>query len=488
MFNETAVDQMIELGSLPPRTKMAESLGEAGLILILCVSVLAPALTLNANWPQVRTETVMLIAYAVAYAAMHFMGLAKQVRFHEFYIIGALFSLSVGFSLIYGTMILHHPLSYRDYFELPKCWLPVFFFTLAYEAELTERGLNLALNYFGLAVALVCVFGWAQFLHLGIVARLTPLYTDMGHNYTVLVRYGRIFSTMGNPNALGQLMSWCMTIYVLAFLFGLGSRARNLCVAAMCVITVALTSSRYGLLACGGGLLVAMAFGIFSRRRGLKLIGLLFLVGVLIPVFGEAQQSSYWASHRFEQLRNPLQVDSLRGRLDVLWIEAGDYILSSPWVGHGPAKTIFESVYTDSEYLDILKYYGIIGFLCYLAYFLWPMSQMMSGLKALRFISSDMEDRLRGNLLVLRAGFAIFCLALFMNVGEFTFYNLALQGFVWLWAGLAVRAAHFVGEMEAQESIMLGEAEAEFSFPSPDDAHQVDLPSFGLPPIQPGLR
>jgi O-antigen ligase len=484
MFSEATVDQLIELGSLPPRAKMAKVLGEAGLILILCVAVLAPALTLNPNWPQVRTETMMIVLYAMAYAALHFTGLAKPVRFHAFYIIGALFSLSVGFSLVYGTMILNHPLSYRDYFEIPKCWLPVFFFTIAYEAELTERGLNRALNYFALAVTLVCLFGLAQYLNLGIAARLTPLYTDMGHNYNALLRYGRIFSTMGNPNALGQLMSWCMSVYVLAFLFGVGSRARNLCISAMCVSTVALTSSRYGLLACAGGLLIAMALGCFARRRGLRLIGLLFLLGVLIPVFGEAQRSSYWASHRFEQLRNPLQVDSLRGRLDFLWIEAGDYILSSPWVGHGPAKTVFENMYTDSEYLDILKYYGIIGFLCYLAYFFWPLLEMWRGLKTLRFLNPELEERLGANLLVLRAGFAIFCLTLFMNLGEFTFYNLALLGFIWLWAGLAVRAAHFVTEAQAQETIAMALDESEFESMPSSVGYQPELPGLGLSPIQ----
>src|SRR5262249_23455131 len=148
-------------------------------------------------------------------------------------------------------------------------------------------------------------------------------------------------------------------------------------VSTLCVITVALTSSRYGLLACGAALLVAMGLSLSARRRGMKLIGLLAVLAILIPVFGNAQRSSYWASHRFEQLKNPLQVDSLRGRLDVLWIEAGDYVLSSPWVGHGPAKTIFGEIYTDSEYLDILKYYGIVGFLCYLAYYFWPLWDML---------------------------------------------------------------------------------------------------------------
>ena len=484
MYNEAAAYELIQRGTLAPRTRIAKVLGEAGLILILCVGVLAPSVTLNENWPQVRTETMLIVFVAMAYAALLLTGLARPLRFHAFYLFGALFSLCVGFSLIYGTVILGHPLSYRDYFEIPKCWLPVFFFTVAHEAELSERGLNRALDWFAGAITLVCLFGWAQFLTLGIAARLTPLYTDLGHNYTALMRYGRIFSTMGNPNALGQLMSWCMSTYVLAFLFGVGSRARNLSISVMCVMTVALTSSRYGLLTCSGGLLIALMFGFMSRRRGWKLLSLLFLIGVLVAVFGEAQQSSYWASHRFEQLKNPLQVDSLRGRLDVLWLEAGDYFLSSPWVGHGPAKTVFETVYTDSEYLDILKYYGLAGFVCYLAYFLWPLLEMSRGLRAARFLSQELEDRLRANLLVLRAGFTIFCLALFMNIGEFTFYNPALLGFIWLWAGLAVRAAQFVREVEAHESITLVLEEEELALREPVEGLHPELSGLGVAPLQ----
>jgi O-antigen ligase len=484
MVTEVLISRLVELGSLPPRTRIAKFLGEAGLILILCVAVLAPALTLNPNWPQVRTETLMLVVYGLVYAEVLFIGLAKPLRFHAFYVIGLLFSVSVGFSLMYGTIILHHPLSYRDYFEIPKCWLPVFFFTIAYEAELTEQGLNRALNFFALAITLVCLFGWAQFLHLGIAARLTPYYTDMGHNYSVLLRYGRIFSTVGNPNALGQLMSWCLSIYALAFLFGVGSRVRNLSVSLLCVITIALTSSRYGLLACGAGLLIALAFGMSARRRGLKLVGLSLLVAILVPVFGEAQRSSYWASHRFEQLKNPLRVDSLRGRLDYLWIEAGEYFLSSPWVGHGPAKKVFDEVFTDSEYLDILKYYGIFGFLCYLGYYFWPLLEMRKGLRRLRFLSHELEERLRANLLVIRAGFAIFCLALFMNVGEFTFYNISLLAFLWLWAGLAVRAARFVAELEAQESISGIFVEPSFALAGTFPRVHLQLPRTGFPTLQ----
>jgi O-antigen ligase len=445
--------QIIECGSLPRRTGIAKFLGQAGLILMMCVAVLAPGLTLNPTWPQVRTETLLLILYGAVFGWLVLVGLAKPLRLHAFYAIGVFFTLSVTVSLIYGTLILNHQLSYRDFFEIPKCWLPVLFFTIGYEAELSEKGLKQVLNYLAVAAALVCLYGGAQFLNLGIAAKLNPYYTDFGHNYSGLIRYRRIFATAGNPNALGQLLSWTLVIYVLALLSGVGSRARNICISIACVVTVALTSSRYGLLASALGLMIVMGLSLSSRRRGVKLVGLLMVLAILGPVFASTARSSYWAIDRFQQLANPLQVDSLRGRLDVLWVEAGSYFFSSPWVGHGPAKMLFDSVYTDSEYLDVLKFYGIVGFFAYIGYYLWPLMETLKMLRRVRFLNQELEERLEGNLLVIRAGFTIFCLALFMNIGEFTLYNNVLLAFLWLWAGLAVRAAHFVREVAAQDSI-----------------------------------
>lgn len=170
-------------------------------------------------------------------------------------------------------------------------------------------------------------------------------------------------------------------------------------------------------------------------------------------LFAWVERNSYWAAFRFQELQNPLQVSSLRGRLDYLWVEAFDYVKSSPWVGHGPAKRLFFEVYTDSEYLDILKFYGAIGFLAYLAYYFWPLRQLSKAFRALRAANSDLQNRLTANLLALRAGLVMFCMALFMNIGEFTFYNAFLLAFLWIWGGLAVRAAHFLTEIDAQSKV-----------------------------------
>jgi hypothetical protein len=445
--------EMIASGTILPRGQLAKFLAESGVILLLCASILAPSLSLNPTWPYIRTETVMLVGYLAVYAWLLLAGLAKPFRLNAFYGVGLLFSVSVSISLVFGGAILNHVLLFRDFYEIPKCWIPVLFFGFAYEAELSERGLTKLLDYFGGAIVLVCLYGWAQFLRLGIADWLNRYYTDYGHNYQALIKYNRILATMANPNALGQLMSWALCIYVLAFLFDVGGRMRNLGIALMCAITVALTGSRYGLLASALGLLIIAWFSVAAKRRGGKLIALLLVIALGAPLFLNAANTSYFAARRFEELRNPLRVDSLRERLDVLWLDAGEYISSSPWVGHGPAKKIFSDVFTDSEYLDMLKFYGVVGFLVYLGYYLWPLLQMGAALRKVPQLGLELEERLRANLLVLRAGFVLFCLALFMNIGEFTFYNAFLVAFFWIWGGLAVRAGHFITEVAAQQQV-----------------------------------
>ncbi|HME13010.1 MAG TPA: O-antigen ligase family protein [Candidatus Acidoferrum sp.] len=460
MSADSQVAEMIEAGSVLPRTWIAKFLGEAGLILLLCVSITAPAIALGPSWPYIRTETVLLVALIAAYGWTMLTGTVKSARFHPFYVIGTLFAISVSASLTYGTIVLGHELLYRDLFEVLKCWLPVLFFTFAYEAEMSERGIQRLLNYFALATALVCGFGWAQFLNLEIAARLQHFYGDEGHNYLALLLYKRVHSTMANPNVFGEFLSWTLVVYTLAFLFDCGSRLRNLGIGLLCAVTITLTSSRYALLASILGLLLVLGMAMSARGRGAKLAGLLFLVAVFAGVFVVVQRESYFAATRFQELSNPTQVTSLRERLDSLWLDAGDYVVQSPWVGHGPAKAIFEEAYTDSEYLDVMKCYGGIGFVIYGAYYLWPLFRIRRTLRALRFMSPEVEDRLRGNALLTRAGFAMLCMALFMNIGMFTYFNWVLTGFFWMWVGLAVRGAQFIGEMNAVMNDAVENAEA----------------------------
>jgi O-antigen ligase len=134
-------------------------------------------------------------------------------------------------------------------------------------------------------------------------------------------------------------------------------------------------------------------------------------------------------------------VDSLRTRLDELWKDAGNDFAQSPFVGHGPAKKIFTDIITDSEYLDVLKEFGIIGFCIYLAYYLFPLRLLWKGLRSAKRAGPWVEDRLPAQMMVVRLTFIMIVTAMMMNIGETTFYSQVLQGFLWIWMGIGARSA-----------------------------------------------
>jgi hypothetical protein len=51
--------------------------------------------------------------------------------------------------------------------------------------------------------------------------------------------------------------------------------------------------------------------------------------------------------------------------------------------------------------------------------------------------------------MVTRLGFIMIITALVMNIGMSTFYNQLLQGFLWLWMGLSVRASKNIALAES---------------------------------------
>jgi hypothetical protein len=441
-----AVSRLLQTGSSEPRTRLSQYLGEIGIIVLLCACILAPQWEASPTQPKMRRELFVLIAFVIAYGWMLLAGKARKLRPHAFYIIAGLFSVSVTLSIYYGVNILHHDLSIRDFTEIPKAWLPVLYFTAGYEVQLSESGLRRLLNFLGVATIIICLFGWAQYLNWRIAALLMPYYGDGGHNDYALQMYHRVYSTLTNPNVLSQFLSWTMIAYTLALVFQVGSRLRNVVIPAFCLITIVLSGSRYGILSAAFGFLLVLGLAIKTRRGVFRVVSLVMLFVLFSSIFMLTQKGSYIATKRFDELRNPMQVASLRGRLDLLWVEAIDYFLSSPVIGHGPAKNIFRWVYTDSEYLDILKWYGAVGFVIYLSYYCWPMLRLRKGLKDSDRLGPPLEHHLQANLLVTRFGFVALWMALFMNIGMFTCFNWYIMGYLWLWTGISVRAAEVVSE------------------------------------------
>ena len=432
----------VSLEDLPRRASLAQTAAQAGIVTLVCASILAPAITLTESLPWVKAEQLLLPVVFLGYGWMLLSGSAQLIRFNRMFIVGAIFTLSIILSIWYGAEILHHEVLLRDYYEIPKAWLPVLFFTIALEANLSESGLRRLLNWFAGAILIICIYAWAQFANFGFTYWLNTFYSGGTHIDNGLLNHGRVYSTMGNANVLGQLMTWSIVAFTLAFLFGVGSRVRNIVLLFACSVTLGMTGSRYGLITTAIGVALIFVLPSGTGRRRLAQLGLflLFLPG-FVWAFNTAVQRNEGNAQRLESLRHPLEVDSLRARLDYLWRDAAADFLSSPLFGYGPAKIFYTGVFTDSEYLDVLKEFGLIGFLPYLAYYLIPMFLLWRGLRAAKRPAHANDDQYAATLLTLRLAFLMAVTALLMNIGESTFYNQLLQAFLWMWFGLGVNAA-----------------------------------------------
>ncbi len=412
------------------------------MIALICACVLAPPIRFSDNFPYVRAEQLLLATVVVGYAWFSLAGYARKIHLNGMFVVGALYAFCIALSTWYGADMLHHQVILRDFYEIPKVLFPVLFFTVAYEAELSEESLRMLLKCFGMAAFLVCFYAWSQFANLRFTYGLNGFYSGGEHIDLLLTNVGRVYSTMANPNVLGQLMSWCLVAFTMAALSGVGNRIWNIVLAFACLVTLAMTASRYGLITASLGILLIFVFPSRSgRRRTTQLVLLMVLLPVFALTFKAVATANRSGIQRIQTLKDPLHTDSLQGRLDVRWVDAAHDIARSPWIGNGSAKEFFGDIITDSEYLDTAKQFGIVGFSVYLAYYFFPLYLLWKGLKAGQRAGSLYEERMPATLLTIRLSFVMIILALAMSIGESTFTNLLLQGFLWMWMGLGARCA-----------------------------------------------
>lgn len=410
---------------------------------MVCVSVLGPAIVFSASLPYVKTEQLLIPVVVVLYAWLLLAGIARPIRWTGMFLIGLLYCVSNAFSMWYGAEVLGHPVILRDLYDLPKVWLPVAFFTIAYESELTESGLRRLLGCFSAAILLVCLYAWGQFFSVGFTYRLNPYYSPGGHIDATLEYARRVYATAGNANVLGELLTWCIPLFILAALFRVSSVFRNISIALACIVALVMTGSRFGLVNLVLGFLLVLALlATAARRRFLQLSLLLLFVPLIIWVYQDVAASNIRTLQRYETLKEPLRIDSLRQRVDDLWLEAWGDFKRSPVVGHGPGRAFlfWGDRFIDCEYLNVLRERGAIGFLIFIAYYLYPLYLLRKGQRSIQLLGPAAETW-PAHVVTIHAAFIMGTLALVMNLGMSTFYMPYLQSFLWLWLGIGAGAA-----------------------------------------------
>src|SRR5262249_34931401 len=139
------------------RLRITNGASQLCVIALFCLSVTAPAIYIGASLPFFKIEQLLLPLVLVIYLWLLLVGVARPIRYNTMSLIGLLYCLCNAISMWYGSQVSGHILVLRDFYELPKVFLPVLFFTIGYEAQLNESALRRLLAFFSVAILLVCV-------------------------------------------------------------------------------------------------------------------------------------------------------------------------------------------------------------------------------------------------------------------------------------------------------------------------------------------
>lgn len=421
---------------------------------LFTITLLAPVIRFGSDF-WLKLDQLLLPVIGLVYLCLMVAGLARPIKWNPLLFVCVSFAVCILVSLFYGTQIIGHPLLSRDFFEVPKAFIPVVFFTFAYEADFSEKSLHALIKLMIPITLIICFYALGQWLDLGFTYYLQPFYSGGLHDDGGLAHYRRVYSTFSNPNYLAIFMTWMVVFCTTAALFRVGSRFWNFVILLCALAVLTMTSSRYGLIDTVFGLLLifllpAPTRGAQNRRRGYLLAALPILLGAILVV----AMSNRATLDRVQQLRRPLEENSLRMRLDGLWKDATDQFVKSPIVGHGPAKVIFGDIATDSEYLDILKEYGMTGFVPYLCYFLVPLALIWRGLKRVPTVGTLLEQDWPATYWAAGLAFIMICTALLMNIGMSTYYNPSVIAFLWMWMGIGASCARRIVQISRSSSLL----------------------------------
>src|SRR5215467_9636288 len=106
---------------------IASRLAQYSLCALLCLSITLPVVTLSESLPWFKIEQLALPLIAAVYLWFLLAGLARPFRINGMFAIATLYAVCVALALFYGWEFLGHTVIFRDFYEIPKVFFPVFF-------------------------------------------------------------------------------------------------------------------------------------------------------------------------------------------------------------------------------------------------------------------------------------------------------------------------------------------------------------------------
>lgn len=417
--------------------------GDLALVAV-AASILGPNMNVISGLPLIRIEQVIVGMLWVAFLYQHpFLG-DRSGRTNETMTVVlrlmALWAVIIVASAARGVFI-GYPLDARDATELiwPFAYyvVPVVIADAVQSRWITVSSANAVLSGAFGASAFV---GILQFLDVPLVNQyISPLYLGTAERQAhllSLIQSSRVYGTAGNPNLFGVLMAMGL-VFSLARLLNQERRGFfSLLLFTLCGVALILTLSRTSIVAAVLALLYVVGRKLLSGRSQIRTTVVLGLVVVVASATFLYVESLYLRkgnsvydgfATRLYGLVSFATSDDLDEDLNRR-LAHWDRLLADGIgaVGVGPTKAVIGRV-ADSEYVLVLRRYGLIGLGIYLLFFI---AMARSG-NRLSWAETGREERALG--LALEGTVVVVLFAALTNA---VFYSTQVMGVLLIMFGL----------------------------------------------------
>lgn len=353
------------------------------LYLLIFSSLLLPPISISSGLPNIRIEEILFVVLLPLYFVLNKIKPTDPALnlFLKFYFAFVFIQI---ISTIYGKLFLNVPVGIRDLFEIIKTAKYGFVvFIIGYFH--IDKNLLKKLIYTIIFLFIVSSFiGHLQFHGIFGFEQLTaPLYfEDRIHDV-----FNRMMGTYFNPNSYGTVLS-IGAIFIIATIVRVDTyekKAGLLLTLFFLIWTITLTQSRtsVGAFLIGSFVYLLLLSYTYNLRWYLPFIGLLGVFTFLIAIFSILPREFI---ERYVSALNIMSDLSWLMRL-YAWYLNLEIFFQSPLIGWGPAKHLHPTV-VDSEYILILRQFGVIGFFSYLFIYILPLSYSFKFIKGKSIVST----------------------------------------------------------------------------------------------------
>lgn len=333
--------------------------------LLLCFAIVAPPLDISTSLPDIRLDELIIyigLSSWLAFNAQSFSKSFLSFTVNKMFIFFFILALT---SWLYSIFFLNLSSGIKDFFEYLKFFKFVLlgWFVLEF-IEWNDENIDRLVIWMCIT-SIGAIFLAVGFFYnfAGMTSSIAPIYIDRQ-----MVRiHERFIGPTKNPNEFAQVM----LVAIMAGLTGLlrFTNPKKRAIAGLTftlgIYALIMSGSRTGLAVCIFVLLCFFGLILWFHPKQLskKKLGQIILIGVIVGFISSLFLPSE-TSGRLQTGITVLEDDSMLMRFAVWYFNLKLWLMS-PLLGWGPAK-YHHSLIVDSEYVLILRRYGLLGLLAYL--------------------------------------------------------------------------------------------------------------------------